>query len=63
MANTTMTRSRDFSCSRGQTFTVLVALIDGSPYGSAVQHTKAHVVPLQLAGEFDVVIDLQPGKQ
>lgn len=63
MANTTMTRSRDLSCSRGQTFTVLVALIDGSPYGSAVQHTKAHVVPLQLAGEFDVVIDLQQEKQ
>lgn len=63
MANTKMMRSRDFSCSRGQTFTVLVALIDRSPYGSAVQHTKAHMVPLQLAGEFDVVIDLQQGKQ
>lgn len=61
-----ITRSRDFSSEalngrRGKV-TIFVALIYGCPYGSTVQHTKAHVIPLQLTGKLDVVIDLQKKK-
>lgn len=60
-------RSRDISCealsNRGGRVTVFVALIYGRPYGSTVHHTKAHVIPLQLTGRLDVVIDLQRKKK
>lgn len=60
-----ITRSRDFSCEalvvEGRV-TVFVALIYGRSYASTVQHTKAHVIPLQLIGRLDVVTDLKKQK-
>lgn len=62
-----ISRSRDVSCgalsNRGGRVTVFVVLIDGRPYGSTVQHAKAHVIPLQLAGRLNVVTNLQKKKK
>lgn len=38
--------------------TVFVALIYRGPYGAAVEHAHAHVIPLQITWILDVVINL-----
>lgn len=48
--HTMIMRSKDFSCETlsnpGGRVTIFVVLIYGRPYGSTVQHTEAHMIPL-----------------
>ena len=39
--------------------TVFIALIDTTPYGTAIKHTQAHMVPLAFIWILDIVINLR----